>query len=242
MSSDGLAHEHPSADDELARLRLIPTGERDRLFASMFEHTAIGIALVDMQGRPVESNPALHRMLGYSAAELAQMVFTDFTHPDDAAADWELFEELCRGERDHYHMTKRYIRKDGGPVVGHLTVSLLRDDAGDPEYAIGMVEDVTSREATAERLRAAETKFRAVVEQISAITYTWSWRDDRYFVDYASPQIERILGYTPEEWRADPTGWYDWVHHDDREAVIAENKRCEKSGEPYSMQYRMTRK
>ena len=243
MRSDGLAHEHPSDEAaDLARLQLIPTGERDRLFASMFEHAAIGIALVDMDGHPVESNPALHRMLGYTADELGRMVFTDFTHPEDAAADWELFEELCRGERDHYHMTKRYIRKDGELVVGHLTVSLLRDDAGAPEYAIGMVEDVTAREATSEQLRTTETKFRALVEQISAITYTWSWRDDRYFVDYASPQIERILGYTPEEWRADPTGWYDWVHDDDRDAVIAENKRCEKSGEPYSMQYRMIRK
>jgi len=243
MRSDGLAHEHPSAEEaELARLRLIPTGERDRLIASMFEHAAVGIALVDMDGHPIESNPALHRMLGYSAEELGQMVFTDFTHPEDAAADWELFEELCRGARDHYHMTKRYIRKDGELVVGHLTVSLLRNDAGEPEYAIGMVEDVTTREATVEQLRETETKFRALVEQISAITYTWSWRDDRYFVDYASPQIEPILGYTPEEWRADPTGWYDWVHESDRKAVIAENKRCEKSGEPYSMQYRMTRK
>src|SRR5206468_8088418 len=88
----------------------------------------------------------------------------------------------------------------------------------------------------------ADVKYRTLVEQISAITYTWAWRDDRYFVDYASPQIERMLGYAPKEWSDDPTRWYQWVHPGDREAVIAENKRCEKSGEPYAMQYRMLRK
>ncbi|MDP9301018.1 MAG: EAL domain-containing protein, partial [Actinomycetota bacterium] len=87
-----------------------------------------------------------------------------------------------------------------------------------------------------------EAKLRALVEQISAITYTWTWRDEEYVVVYCSPQIERILGYTGAEWVADPGAWYEWVHPEDRQAVIAENKRCEESAEAYSMQYRMIRK
>jgi diguanylate cyclase (GGDEF)-like protein/PAS domain S-box-containing protein len=87
-----------------------------------------------------------------------------------------------------------------------------------------------------------EAKYRALIEQIAAITYTWSWREDRYLVEHASPQIEDILGYTPAEWAADPTAWYAWVHPDDRQLVIDENKRCELSGEPYSIEYRMLRK
>ena len=88
----------------------------------------------------------------------------------------------------------------------------------------------------------AGARFRALVEQISAITYTWTWRDDEYFVLYTSPQIESILGYSPQEWIADPPAWYEWVHPDDRAVVIAENKRCETSAEAYSLRYRMIRK
>jgi PAS domain-containing protein len=58
----------------------------------------------------------------------------------------------------------------------------------------------------------AESKLRAVIEQISAVTYTWSWRGDDYEVLYCSPQIETILGFTPDEWMASPTDWYEWVH------------------------------
>ena len=74
---------------------------QDPNFAAVFEHAATGMAIVDMEGHPVRSNAALQRILGYSGEELAAMVFTDFTHPDDISVDWELFEELFVGRRDH---------------------------------------------------------------------------------------------------------------------------------------------
>jgi PAS domain S-box-containing protein len=98
------------------------------------------------------------------------------------------------------------------------------------------------RDRAAEELAEAETRYRTLVEQIPAITYTWTWRSNEYIVVYASPQIEGILGYSIAEWKANPTAWYDWIHPDDRDAVIAENKRCEVTGDSYSMQYRMTTK
>jgi PAS domain S-box-containing protein len=119
--------------------------ESEARFRAVFENTAMGIALVDMQGHPVESNPTLQRMLGYNGLELAQMAFTEFTHPDDAQADWDLFSELVEGRRDTYHMDKRYLRKDGEVIWGGLTVSLVRNQNGEPQYCIGMVEDVTER-------------------------------------------------------------------------------------------------
>ena len=90
----------------------------------------------------------------------------------------------------------------------------------------------------ASRARAAasdvEAKYRALVEQISAITYTWSWLDDAYFVDYVSPQIQEILGYTPDGWRADPTAWYAWVHPDDRAGPLEHGQArfTELAGDP----------
>jgi len=114
-------------------------------FRAVFENAAIGIALVDMQGHAVDSNPALQRMLGYNGRELAQMAFTEFTHPEDARTDWGLFSELVEGRRDKYHMDKRYVRKDGEVIWGGLTVSLVRNQTGEPQYVIGMVEDITER-------------------------------------------------------------------------------------------------
>jgi PAS domain S-box-containing protein len=114
-------------------------------FRAIFEQAAIGIGLVDMQGRSITANPALTTMLGYSANELHNIPFTTFTHPDDVDSDVALFSELIAGTREFYAMQKRYIRKDGQVVWGNLRVSLIRDASGAPQFAIGMAEDVTER-------------------------------------------------------------------------------------------------
>jgi PAS domain S-box-containing protein len=122
-------------------------------FRAIFEGAAIGIALVDMNGQSVASNPALRETLGYSAEELHQMRFTQFTHPDDIQTDWGLFEELIAGQRDAYQMEKRYYRKDGALIWARLTASLVRDTDGQPQFVIDMAEDITARKRAEEELR-----------------------------------------------------------------------------------------
>jgi PAS domain S-box-containing protein len=159
----------PSGPDELAELmanfnRMAETleereqalRESESRFRAIFERAAVGIKLADRDGRVVGSNQALQEMLGYGAAELQGMPFAEFSHPDDAEADRRLLEELFAGRRDHYEMEKRYRRKDGRLVWGRLTVSLVRDAAGAPGFAIGMVEDITARKRQAELQRAKE--------------------------------------------------------------------------------------
>ncbi len=119
--------------------------QREEEFRIIFEGSALGIALVGPDGRPVASNPALERFLGYSAAELASMSFSEFTHPDDAGLDLGFFQELIDGRRDHYQMEKRYVTKSGNTVWGRLTVSMMRAPEGGQDFAIGMVEDITAQ-------------------------------------------------------------------------------------------------
>jgi diguanylate cyclase (GGDEF)-like protein/PAS domain S-box-containing protein len=127
-------------------------------------------------------------------------------------------------------------RADGTEVP--VEVQLGRLEAPERVF-VATLNDMTELQAGIQATVKAEARFRALVEQISAITYTWGWHDGEYLVLYTSPQIEGILGYTPQEWIAEPSAWYEWVHADDRAAVIEENKRCEQTAEAYSMQYRM---
>lgn len=111
----------------------------------VFTHAPIGIALVGLDGRPTMVSEALCRMLGYSSEELTRMRFTEFTHPEDAEADWSLFQELLAGERDSYTMRKRYIREDGGIVHALLSVGVVRDEQGKPLVIVGMAQDITAQ-------------------------------------------------------------------------------------------------
>jgi two-component system cell cycle sensor histidine kinase/response regulator CckA len=124
-------------------------------FRTIFEGVAIGIATCTLEGRIIETNPALRRMLGYSAEELMGMHAREL-HPGDFQQDEVFLRQLMQGERDWFELEKRYSRKDGLNRWGHLSVSLVRSADGAPAFLVAMVEDTTERKRTEEQLREAE--------------------------------------------------------------------------------------
>lgn len=128
----------------------------ERRLRSIFENAAIGIAVVDLDGRVLQSNLTLQEMVGYSAEELLGKPFVEITHPDDVEGNLELFEELKTGKRDQYTLEKRYLTKEGQTRWGSLTVSLIRRGDSEPLYAIGLVDDITEKKETQEALIRAE--------------------------------------------------------------------------------------
>ncbi len=112
-------------------------------FRAIFDGMAVGIALVNTDGRIMESNRALQKMLGYRGEELYGRVLNELAHPEDATQDPDLHKKLITGEKDHYQIEKRYIRKDGEIVWGRLNVSLAHGLGGVPQNTIHMVEDIT---------------------------------------------------------------------------------------------------
>jgi PAS domain S-box-containing protein len=145
--------------------------DRDLRFRAMFEASAIGIGICQLDGTILEANPALGRMLGYSQEELigthagelypercrevGREVGRDI-YPDNFSLDERLLGELMRDERRSFEIEKRYRRKDGSEFWGHLTVSLGRDTGRQPVFLIAMLADATERRRVEEQLREAE--------------------------------------------------------------------------------------
>jgi PAS domain S-box-containing protein len=141
--------------------------ESERRFRAVFDNIGIGMSLVNLDGVPIETNQTLQQMLGYTADEMRTMTFTKLTHPDDADLGDALFRMMIKGEADLYRIEKRYFRKDGGLVWANLTVSLVRDDLGRPQFTIGMVEDFTQRKHAEEMLSKSEELNRRILESSS---------------------------------------------------------------------------
>ncbi|HZY65849.1 MAG TPA: PAS domain S-box protein [Rubrobacteraceae bacterium] len=132
---------------------LIKIRQSEERFRTIFEGAASGIAILDLDGRVLQSNNQLQKMLGYSGRELEDLHFSDITHPDDLQENVGLHRELAAGERGDYEMEKRYLRKDGSLLWGRLKASLVRNPDGMPNFTIGMVEDITDRKRAEEELR-----------------------------------------------------------------------------------------
>lgn len=119
--------------------------DSEKRYRATFGQAAVGMAHASVDGRWLHVNQKLLDFYGYSQEELATLHFQDITHPDDLDADLVLLGRLLVGEIGSYTMEKRYIRKDGEVVWGRLTISLVRDDLGNPDFTVSIVEDITAR-------------------------------------------------------------------------------------------------
>lgn len=162
-------------------------------FRAIFENAALGIALSNPFGELIACNPALHKMFGYGDQELRKL---NITHPDDAAADFNLYQELLRGSISSYQMEKRYFHKNGNLVWGRLSVSLVRQDEDSPLFTVSMVEDITvTKKTEAKLLRISK----AVKNASDAIAIA-----DTLLVHftYLNPAFCHMFGYTLEQLNA----------------------------------------
>jgi PAS domain S-box-containing protein len=141
--------------------------ESERRFRAVFDNIGTGMSVVNLDGVPIETNHVLQQMLGYTADELRATTFSRLSHHDDIDLDDHLFRMMIRGEIDLYRIEKRYFRKGGGLVWVNLTVSLVRDDLGRPQFTIGMAEDFTQRKHAEELLSQSEELNRRILESSS---------------------------------------------------------------------------
>jgi diguanylate cyclase (GGDEF)-like protein/PAS domain S-box-containing protein len=145
--------------ERLARAIVAAHGDVERAlsdsesrFRALFEGAALGIGMADIDGRIIQANAALGALLGYTPDELCRLNVGDLVHADSSPIDWGSPANADR-PRDHVRLERAYYRKDGTVVWTDVTVSLLRDQAGEPRYTVAMVEDITDRHELEERLR-----------------------------------------------------------------------------------------
>ena len=117
------------------------------LFRAVFDGSPVATAVVDLAGRFVQVNDALAMICGRPSHDLVGRTFTEITHPDDLAVDEELLAEVLAGRRGGYQMEKRFLHRAGHEVWVELTVSTVRDAAGDITHFVSHVEDISGRKA-----------------------------------------------------------------------------------------------
>ncbi|MGQ9628041.1 MAG: CHASE4 domain-containing protein, partial [Anaerolineae bacterium] len=130
------------------------------------------------------------------------------------------------------------IAKDGTKIPIDDCGAPIKDDEGNIMGAVLIFHDITERRRAEEALREAEAKYRTLVEQLPAITYIVGFGEVNRTV-YISPQVESLLGFSQDEWLADPELWIKQIHPEDRERVLAEVRSRDASGESLDVEYRV---
>ncbi len=134
-------------------------------FRTIFEGSAMGIAILDLDGNVLIGNPALQDILGYTWGEINGLTLEQVTYTSDQAIHKAMFQELAEGKRELFRHEGRFSKKDGGVIWGNWTVSLVRNSENQPLYAISMIEDITFRKRMQSELLEVQRQLDAGREQ-----------------------------------------------------------------------------
>jgi PAS domain S-box-containing protein len=202
--------------------------QSEERFKVLSQEVVEGIILSE-NGRIIDANRSVTEMFGYRLEELIGKDAIELTPPEY----WELVRQRISDE-DTRDYESRGLKKDGTifPIEirpRHLPYSGRR-------IRVTSVIDLTERKQAEEALIMSEERYRTLVEQLPAVTYMQEIENAT--LAYVSPQIESVLGYSPEEYLANPDLRSQTIHPEDRGWVLQEDIRTDETGEPYSVEYR----
>jgi two-component system cell cycle sensor histidine kinase/response regulator CckA len=166
------------------------------LFKTIFEKAALGIVVTDLNGRILQSNPFFQQLLGYPSEEIIQRDSQEFTHPDDVANERSLFLRAMEDGQDTVQLKKRYVHKDGHAIWADLRATICRGAAGEPDFVISAVEDITDKLGISEALRKNEEPYRVLAEAAHDMIFVLN-REEK--VDYVNSFAIQQLALLPEE-------------------------------------------
>lgn len=198
--------------------------EAEQRYRTLVENlpAATYVDLADEVSTTLYVSPQIESIWGYTQQEWTgdPGIWIDNLHPDDRD---RILEAVARHNEqgDPFEVEYRLRTKDGRWtwVGDHATV--VRDDVGRVAFSQGAMFDVTERRQAEDQLREAEERYRAIVEHVPAAIYV-DVPDGSMQSRYVSPQIEQIMGCTPEAFIAEPELWLDlMVDEQQREEMRA---------------------
>ncbi|HZG37474.1 MAG TPA: PAS domain S-box protein, partial [Nodosilinea sp.] len=169
--------------------------ENEKLFRGIFEQSAMGIIEADLDEQIVRVNQIFCDLVGYSEADLLTMTYTHLTHPDDIELDQTHVERLLRGDLPSFVIEKRYLHSDGSAVWVALAVSLVRDGQGQPQYMLGVVNDISDRKQAELALQESRNMLKLVLDTIPQRVF-WKDRQSRFLG--CNPAFASDYGLTPD--------------------------------------------
>ncbi len=170
--------------------------ESDEPYRMLFEQSAAGFLLANIEGRFLNVNEKLCEMLGFSREQLLKKTWIDITHPDHLARSIAGCDRMLSGLVSTHINDKQYVRQDGSALWAHLTVSLVRSPDGRPKYFIAVIEDITERKSAQERLAMSEQRLQSIIDHTTAVIYV---KDPSGRYELINRRFEELFHITNQE-------------------------------------------
>lgn len=172
--------------------------DNEKTLSVIFEQAGVGVALVNSRtGQFLRINHKYCELLGYSEQELASgNSLWSIIHPDDLEQDQKQIQRLLDGSITHYSVEKRYIHRDGSIVWVSLTATSTWENSHDPRHHIAVVQDITLRKESEQKLQQAESDWIQAMDQFDDAFYLIDM--NRHLIR-ANTAFYTLIGSSPEE-------------------------------------------
>jgi PAS domain S-box-containing protein len=208
--------------------------QNEEQLRKIFEHAPFGMWVAAPDGRIVQANPAICRMLGYSEAELVVLRWKDLVHPADMALSHQMGEQLSRDPGICLEGEKRYIHRNGGTVWAKYRLQRLPDGDGNPEVSVIHLEDITERKRKDAALQESEERFRMMADSVPTLMWVSDRTGETQFINKA---YRELFGIALEELRDGK--WHMRVHPDDAPGYAAAFRRAVEEQKPFRAEGRV---
>ncbi len=172
-------------------------------FRILFEQAGIAMNQCDQAGYFIKVNAKMSELLGYTEEELLQMTWMDIIPPEELPQNLEINRAVWSSpsQAKSYTAEKRYRTKDGNILWTSSSVNLICDPINGEVYSFETFQDITPQKQAQEALQSSEAKLRNLLEASSDLV----WETDQNLTcTYISPNIQEMMGQSPEEWIGRP--------------------------------------
>lgn len=211
-------------------------------FREAFQDAATGVAIMTIYGQYIECNQAYCDMLGYTNDELNQLDFQQITHPDDQQQNQQKINDIMLGLHDSRIIEKRYISKAGEIVWARLSVTLQRDENGQPLHLIAITENITNTKLAEAQRTEAERSLMQLLRNLPGVAYRCLY-DESWTMLYVSESFEKLTGYAAESvLKNNEIAFANLIYPDDQPMAIKKVAEALSQNLPFQLEYRIIHK
>lgn len=140
--------------------------EQKKQLDIIVENSPLGIVLT-VDDKIIKSNTAFTNLLGYENAVVEEIKLSNISEPEDVAATEKQVAEMTAGLLDNFSTVKKYFKKDGSIILAKTNVSVVKNDKGEVEYQVSVIEDITKERKAEEQIKAEKDKYSGIIANMN---------------------------------------------------------------------------
>lgn len=210
--------------------------ENEARFRALVEKGNDVLFVLSPEGKPTYISPSIENVLGYTKEEAENIDMLTSVHPDDIPHMQSELGKCLENPGVPIEVTPaRMKHKDGSWRWFDGTITnMLHDPA--INGIVDNFKEITARVEMEEKLELARKKYKSLVQSIDGVF--WEAKADTFEFTYVSPQVEEMVGYSQDEWLAEPDFWKNRIHPDERDAAVGYCHSETIEGKNHEFEYR----